>query len=52
LEHNPNRLFGHEFVENNKYNIILKINGKESELIEEYVLKNGDNNIEISIINN
>ena len=52
LEHNPNRLFGHEFVENNKDNIILKINGKESKLIEEYDLKNGDNNIEINLINN
>ena len=41
-----------EFVENNKDNIILKINGKESKLIEEYDLKNGVNNIEINIINN
>ena len=52
LEHNPNRLFGHEFVQNNKDNIILKINGKESKLIEEYDLKNGINNIEINITNN
>ena len=48
---NPNILFGTEFVKNNKDKIILKINGKESKLIEEYNLKNGVNNIEINIIN-
>ena len=51
-EHNPNRLFSHEFVENNKDNIILKINGKESKLIVKYDLKNGVNNIKINIIIN
>ena len=50
--HKPNRLFGPKFVENNKDNIIFKINGKASKLIEEYDLKNGVNNLEINIINN
>ena len=49
--HCPNKIFGSEFVLNNKDNIILKINGKESKLVEEYDLKNGVNNIEINLIN-
>ena len=48
---NPNRIFGSKFVENNKNNITLIINGKKSELIEEYELKEGKNNVQI-IINN
>ena len=51
LFHNPNQIFGRKFVRNNKDNIILKINGKESKLVEEYDLNNGVNNIEINIIN-
>ena len=44
-----NDIFGQEFVENNKENIILKINGKENKLIEKYDLKEGINNIQIII---
>ena len=51
FSHNPNQIFGTKFVQNNKDNIILKINGKESKLVEEYDLKNGVNNIEINLIN-
>ena len=47
-----NILFGSNFVKNNKDNIKLKINGIESNLIEKFELKEGDNNIEIIIINN
>ena len=48
---NSNKIFGSNFVKNNKGNIALIINGKKSELIEKYDLKNGINNIQI-IINN
>ena len=49
---NPNRIFGEEFVENNKNNILLVINGKQSKLIEEYNLKEGvKTNVQIIIIN-
>jgi len=48
---NPNRIFGSNFVKNNKNNIKLIINGKESELIEEYDLKKGVNNIQLIILN-
>ena len=50
--HDPERIFGDKFVENNKDNINLKINGKECKLIGKYDLKNGVNNIEINIIKN
>ena len=46
-----NNIFGEKFVENNKNNIELIINGKKSELIEKYELKEGENNIEIIIKN-
>ena len=46
-----NNIFGEEFVNNNKENLILKINGIKSELIEEYNLKEGINNIQIIIKN-
>ena len=46
-----NRIFGSEFVKNNKDNIKLKINGRESNLVEEYNLKEGENNIELIILN-
>ena len=49
--YNPVRIFGSNFVQNNKNNITLRINGKKSELIEEYELKKGYNNVQI-IINN
>ena len=45
------RIFGSEFVKNNKDNITLIINGNKSPLIEEYDLKEGNNTIQI-IINN
>ena len=45
------RIFGKKFVENNKNNIELIINGKENNLIEKYKLKKGDNNIKIKIKN-
>ena len=48
----PNIIFGSKFVENNKNNIKLIINGKESELIEKYYLKEGINNIQLIILNN
>jgi len=47
----PNRIFGWTFVENNKDNIKLIINGRESKLIEKYNLKKGVNNIELIILN-
>ena len=46
-----NKLFGSVFVKNNKDNISLIINGKKSELIKEYNLQKGRNNIQM-IINN
>ena len=47
---NRNRIFGTKFVENNRENIKLVINGKQNALVEEYDLKKGDNDIE-TIIN-
>jgi V8-like Glu-specific endopeptidase len=44
-------IFGEEFVENNKNNIELEINGEKSKLIERYKLVNGINNIKIIIKN-
>ena len=49
--YSSNRIFGEKFVENNKDNITLIINGKENELISEYNLKEGGNNIQIIIKN-
>ena len=46
-----NYIFGQKFVENNRENIILKINGIKSELIEKYNLKEGINNIQVIIKN-
>ena len=45
------RIFGSTFVKNNKDNIKLIINGRESKLIEEYNLKKGENNIQLIILN-
>ena len=50
-EEDESRIFGDKFVENNKNNIKLIINGIESELLEFYKLKEGDNNIRIIIKN-
>ena len=44
-------IFGEEFVENNKNNIELEINGEKSKLIRRYKLVNGINNIKIIIKN-
>ena len=49
--HDYNNIFGSKFVENNKENIKLVINGEKSELIEKYNLKIGINNIQLIIIN-
>ena len=46
-----NHIFGGKFVENNKDNLELIINGEKSELVKEYELIKGINNLEI-IINN
>ena len=44
-------IFGDKFVENNKNNIELIINGNKNELISKYKLKKGENNIKIIIKN-
>ena len=47
---NKNRIeniFGNKFVENNKNNIELIINGVKAELVSKYELKNGENRIKI-----
>ena len=46
-----NNIVGSKFVENNKENIQLMINGKKCELMQKYDLKGGINNIQIIIIN-
>ena len=46
-----NKIFGSKFVENNKDNIKLIINGRESKLIEKYNLKKGVNIIQLIILN-
>ena len=45
------RIFGGKFVENNKRNIDLMINGVKTNLIEQYKLQQGENNIKIIIKN-
>ena len=50
-EEGEKTIFGSSFVENNKDNISLIINGKESELVSESYLKEGENNITIRIKN-
>jgi len=44
-------IFGEKFVENNKNNIELIINGNTNDLINKYKLKKGENNIKIIIKN-
>ena len=51
LKDGNENIFGKKFVENNKNNIELVINGIKSELVEKYELKEGKNNIEILIKN-
>ena len=50
-EEGEQKIFGWRFVGNNKDNISLIINGKESELVSESYLKEGENNITIRIKN-
>ena len=42
-------IFGAKFVENNKYNIELEINGEKNNLIDEYKLRKGENKIKMKI---
>ena len=44
-------IFGKSFVETNKNNIKLSINGEKTDLIDKYKLKKGYNNIKLKIIN-
>ena len=44
-------IFGEDFVENNKDNIELIINGIKCELLYNYKLKDGENNIQLIIKN-
>ena len=44
-------IFGDQFVEKNKNNIELNINGNKNKLVSKYKLKNGDNTIKIIIKN-
>ena len=50
-EDSNNNIFGAKFIENNKENVQLKINDITSKLTEKYNLKEGINNIQITIIN-
>ena len=50
-DNNIFNIFGEEFVENNKNNIELIINGIKSQLISKYELKHGENKIEVKIKN-
>ena len=44
-------IFGEKFVTNNNKNINLKINGKNSALVQKFDLKEGENNVTICITN-
>ena len=46
-----NNIFGKKFIENNKNNIELKINGIKTELVQKYELEYGENKIDIIIKN-
>ena len=48
---NEEKLFGEEFVKNNKNNIKLEINGIKSNLVATYKLKRGRNNVKLIIKN-
>ena len=45
------QIFGHKFVTNNSEKINLVINGKKSPLVQEYYLKEGENNVTLCIQN-
>ena len=51
-EKGKQKIFGTDFVKNNKNILELIINDTKNEIIDEYDLKNGVNNIEINIIKN
>ena len=44
-------IFGNKFVDNNRDNIKIIINGKTNKLVNKYKLKKGDNIIQLSITN-
>ena len=48
-EEEDNKIFGEKFVENNKDNITLIINGDQNKLVSKYTLKEGENNIQMII---
>ena len=50
-EKGDENIFGEYFVENNKNNIELIINGEKNDLINRYKLQKGENNIKIIIKN-
>ena len=50
-EESEENIFGEKFIENNKNNIELIINGNKNSLINKYKLKKGENNIKIIIKN-
>ena len=50
-EEGKQQIFGYQFVQNNINNISLIINGNKSPLVEEYNLKEGENNITLCIKN-
>ena len=51
LLNKDNNIFGNKFVDNNKNNIELKINGIKIELVDKYNLEYGENKIELIIKN-
>ena len=51
LKINNYKIFGKKFVEINKDNIELNINGKKNNLINEHKLRKGKNKIKIKIKN-
>ena len=51
IDLSANQIFGEDFVNNNKDNIKLIINGQESPLVEKYELKEGINTIQMIILN-
>ena len=48
-EEEDNKIFGAKFVENNKDNLTLIINGDQNKLVNKYILKEGENNIQMII---
>ena len=48
-EEGNQNIFGEKFIENNKNNLDLIINGKKTNLISQYKLKKGENNIKLKL---